>query len=202
MTKNEKGITMMILVVTIIVILILAGVVMSINMNLNKTVELKEVIANMEIIKTAATPYRDKYIGDTVIIQQGTGDDREVIHQISKEFIGEYKHPKNSEINKLLSYAEMDTISDTAYYWFQLKKEDLEKLNVNIKTNNSNEDDLYFINYDSLEVAYCKDKKDDHGNYIGIKVRKRFNGTGGALREKYLYFYKDLKDVKTKEVRK
>ena len=34
MTKNERGITLMILVVTIIVILILAGVVMSINMNI------------------------------------------------------------------------------------------------------------------------------------------------------------------------
>ena len=113
MVKNEKGITLMILVVTIIVIIILAGVVMSINMNLNKSVELKEVLANMEMIRTAAAPYRDKYIGDTVIEEvEGEID----IYHISDKFIGEHVDPKNSEMmNSLLNYAGEDTITSDAH---------------------------------------------------------------------------------------
>lgn len=202
MVKNEKGITLMILVVTIIVIIILAGVVMSINVNLNKSVELKEVLANMEMIRTAAAPYRDKYIGDTVIEEvEGEID----IYHISDKFIGEHVDPKNSEMmNSLLNYAGEDTITSDAHYWFKLDKEALEKLNINLETNKSGKDgeDVYFINYSKLEVGYCKNKKDDRGYYVGIKVRKRFGGSADPIKEKYVYFYKTLKDVKTREVRK
>ena len=202
MVKNEKGITLMILVVTIIVIIILAGVVMSINMNLNKSVELKEVLANMEMIRTAAAPHRDKDIGDTVIEEvEGEID----IYHISDKFIGEHVDPKNSEMmNSLLNYAGEDTITSDAHYWFKLDKEALEKLNINLETTNSGKDDedVYLINYSKLEVGYCKNKKDDRGYYVGIKVRKRFGGSADPIKEKYVYFYKTLKDVKTKEVRK
>ena len=200
--KNQKGITLVALVVTIIVLLILAGVVMSINMNLNKSVELKEVLANMEMIRTAAAPYRDKYIGDTVIEEvEGEID----IYHISDKFIGEHVDPINSEMmNSLLNYAGEDTITSDAHYWFKLDKEALEKLNINLETTNSGKDDedVYLINYSKLEVGYCKNKKDDRGYYVGIKVRKRFGGSADPIKEKYVYFYKTLKDVKTKEVRK
>ncbi len=206
MVKNEKGITLMILVVTIIVIIILAGVVMSINMNLNKSVELKEVLANMEMIRTAAAPYRDKYIGDTVEEKVTDKDNVEsIIYHISDKFIGEHLDPKNSEMmNSLLNYAGEDTITPDAHYWFKLDKEALEKLNINLKTTNSGKDgeDVYFINYSELEVGYCKNKKDDRGYYVGIKVRKRFGGSADPIKEKYVYFHKTLKDVKTREVRK
>ena len=62
MLKNEKGVTITILVVTIVVLLILASVVMSINMSLNTTVNLKQVVSNMEIIKSTASQYRAKYL--------------------------------------------------------------------------------------------------------------------------------------------
>lgn len=198
MLKNEKGVTLMILVVTIIVIIILAGVVMNINMSLNKSVELKEVLANMEIIRTAATPYRDKYIEDTIVSED---EEKNKTYTISDKFIGVHMDPKTSEINELLNYSQKDTISEAAQYWFKLNKENLEKLNVNISIDNG---DIYFINYNDLEVGYCKEQKDDNNRHIGIKARKRF-GDGSSsdpVKEKYVYFYSILKDVKTREMRK
>lgn len=209
MVKNEKGVTLMILVVTIIVIIILAGVVMSINMNLNKSVELKEVLANMEMIRTAAAPYRDKYKGDTVEEEVTDKDNvKSTIYHISNKFVGEHLEPKNSEMmNLLLNYAGLDTITEDAHYWFKLDKEALEKLNINLETSKTEnnveaEEDLYFINYSNLEVGYCKNKKDDRGYYIGIKARKRFGNSNDPIKERYVYFYNTLKDVKTREVRK
>lgn len=205
MVKNEKGVTLMILVVTIIVIIILAGVVMSINMNLNKSVELKEVLANMEMIRTAAAPYRDKYIGDTV---EETKEGESTVYHISNKFIGEHLDPKDNEImSSLLNYSSKDTITEDAHYWFKLDKEALEKLNINLETtktgkNGEDEEDIYLINYSKLEVGYCKNKKDDRGYYVGIKVRKRFGNRNDPIKEKYVYFYEDLRDVKTREVRK
>ena len=55
MLKKQSGITLTVLIITVVVLLILASVIMSINMRLNKTVDLKEIQANMETIKIVAS---------------------------------------------------------------------------------------------------------------------------------------------------
>ena len=64
MLKKQSGVTLTVLIITVVVLLILASVIMSINMRLNKTVDLKEIQANMETIKIVASEYRTKYLDD------------------------------------------------------------------------------------------------------------------------------------------
>ena len=191
MTKNERGITLMILVVTIIVILILAGVVMSINMNINKSVDLKEIVANMELIKSVGTQYRDKYIDETIIEKNET--DGTVTYHLPKQFVGTHEVALNqgTMINNLLRFGgkEQETLLETSNYWYRLEQKDLDEFKLDIKLNN----EYYFLNYSTLSVAYCKDEKDG-SQYKGVKIKKN-------NREKYVYFYDDLKNVKTREVR-
>ncbi len=182
MLKNEKGVTITILVVTIVVLLILASVVMSINMGLNTTVNLKQVVSNMEIIKSTASQYRAKYLEDTVTDEIGNVT-------VSDKFIGKHCDPTSNRtvISKLLAYKGSTEISD---YWFELNYENIEELSKEIKIE---KDDLYFINYENLDVAYCKNIKEVSKNkeyYQGIKTK------AGV----YKYFYEDLKNLKTDEV--
>lgn len=192
MLKNEKGITLTILVVTIIVMLILAGVIMSINMNLNKEADLKEIVSNMELIRSAASIYRDKYIDETVTTE---GDDGVKIYTISDKFIGTKTNINNTSTDtmyKLLSYSNKSMLGDEPYYWFELSQDDLNTLGIDITLNN----DKYFVNYKTLSVAYCQNERDEQSNYKGILARK-----DGRKNEKYYYFYEDVKNLKTDEVR-
>lgn len=191
MLKNEKGITITILIVTIIVMLILAGVIMSINMSLNKSADLKEIVSNMELIRSSASIYRDKYIDETVTKEE----DGITTYTISDKFIGTKTNINNTSTDtmyKLLSYSNKSMLGDVPYYWFELSQDDLDTLGIDITLNN----DKYFVNYKTLSVAYCKNEKDEQSNYKGILARK-----DGRKNEKYYYFYEDIKNLKTDEVR-
>jgi len=195
MLKREKGVTLTILVVTIIVMLILAGVIMSINMNLNKTTDLKEVVSNMELIKMIAADYRNKYISETVV---EIDENNNKIVTISDKFKGTHLDPQNASdiIMSLLGYSNKTQlgIDETGYYWFRLDKKDLEEIGIdNIKDN-----ELYFVNYQTLDIAYCKNERDSESNYKGVKAVVK---TAKGKKEKYVYFYSELKNVKTDEVR-
>lgn len=184
MLKKQSGITLTVLIVTIIVLLILASVIMSINMRLNKTVDLKEIQANMDTIKAVASEYRSKYLDDETV-------DRDGNVTISSNFVGRHCIPNstNEIIITLLQY-KGDT-GKVSNYWFQLDASNIDKLGVDTKIEN---DELYFVNYENLDVAYCKrtTEIDKNGKkcYQGIKTKAGI----------YKYFYSDIKNLKTDEV--
>lgn len=169
MTKNEKGITLMILIITIIVILILAGVVMSINMSLNKSIDLKEIVSNMELIKASASMYREKYIDETVI--EKNEENGTTTYYLPEQFVGiqESGATQGTIINSLLRYGgkSSETLLDSANYWYRLDQDALDKMNIDIKLNN----EYYFVNYSTLSVAYCKAEQDG-SQYMGVKIKK------------------------------
>lgn len=184
MLKKQSGITLTVLIVTIVVLLILSSVIMAINMKLNKTVDLKEIQANMDTIKTVASEYRAKYLDEETVDSNGNVT-------ISDKFVGRHCIPDstNEIIVALLQY-KGDT-GKVSNYWFQLDASNIDKLGIDTKIEN---DELYFINYENLDVAYCKRTtetgEDGKKCYQGIKTKAGI----------YKYFYSDIKNLKTDEV--
>ena len=134
MLKKQSGITLTVLIITVVVLLILASVIMSINMRLNKTVDLKEIQANMETIKIVASEYRTKYLDDETEDISGN-------IKISNKFVGKHCTSSNSSgeiISALLEYRE--NIGKLSNYWFQLDSSNIDALGTDIKLK---DDELY-----------------------------------------------------------
>ena len=185
MLKKQSGITLTVLIITVVVLLILASVIMSINMRLNKTVDLKEIQANMETIKIVASEYRTKYLDDETEDISGN-------IQISNKFVGKHCTSSNSSgeiISALLEYRE--NIGKLSNYWFQLDSSNIDALGTGIKLK---DDELYFINYETLDIAYCKKTTE-----TGVDGKKCYQGVKTKKGE-YNYFYSDIKNLKTDEV--
>ena len=173
MLRNNKGITLTILVVTIIVMLILAAVTMSININTNKTVDLKAVVANMELIRNAAQAYSDKYFDNEVegVILPGTknGSTDAIIQRLLQEIY------------------EEGTEMEVSQYWYKLDNEALKQMNIDIELF---DDEAYFVDYNSMNVAYIKHSELEDNKYPGFRDRN----------VNYLYFYDQLKNLKTDQL--
>ncbi len=181
MYKNNKGITLTILVITIVIMLILATITMSINININKTVDLKTIVANMELIKTAAQAYADKYF-------EGTSADGEDIINSEITLPGIKNGISQSIITRLLNEIRLeDEEIVVSNYWYMVDNDALKTMNIDL-TLNGNE--RYFIDYKNMNVAYIKDTNLKNNKYPGFIDR---NGH-------YLYFYEQLKNVKTDQL--
>lgn len=174
MLRKENGVTMTILVVTIIVLLILASVIMALNLNLNKTVDLKEITSNLELIKMTASDYRTKYL------------ENEDPDNPSGNFPGEHCDEGNI-IGDLLIYSGQE--GAISKYWYKIDKEALKEMNLDITLKDN---EAYLVDYSSLNVAYIKDEnqKDENNCYKGI-LKKDGN---------YAYFYNEIKNLKTDDI--
>lgn len=197
MIKKDNGVTLTILLVTILIMIILAGVIMSISMSLTKTADLKEVVANMELIRGVAADYRNKYLDDSEI--EKDDNDNIVDIKISPNFAGTNEDPyqANSVIHQLLrtTYTDSEFLNllsqEKKWYWFRLGQTDLDQMGLN---SIELKDEVYLVNYYDLDVAYCKNSLDDNNRYKGIKAKEKNNVI------KYVYFYEGLKNLKTDEM--
>ena len=117
MIKEQKGITMLTLVITIIVIIIIAGVTFSLSRGLVKESELKTDITNMLLIQARADVIYDKNQFDDTVSLVGTTVTSEMINKYgieaekwyvwsNKETTEEGKLLKKMWENKILSDAE------------------------------------------------------------------------------------------------
>ena len=109
MIKKENGVTLTILLVTIVIMIILAGVIMSISMSLTKTSDIKEIVANMELIRGVASDYRNKYLDDSEIERDDNNNITDI--KVSTKFIGTKEDPyqANSIIQQLLRSTYSDS---------------------------------------------------------------------------------------------
>ena len=197
MIKKENGVTLTILLVTIVIMIILAGVIMSISMSLTKTSEIKEIVVNMELIRGVASDYRNKYLDDSEIERDDNNNITSI--KVSTKFIGtkEDPHQANSIIQQLLRSTYLDSeflnllSQEKGWYWYRLDKTDLDKMGLN---NIDLDNEAYLVNYYDLDVAYCKTTLDDSNRYKGIKSKQKNGET------KYVYFYEGLKNLKTDEM--
>lgn len=135
MLKNNKGVTLTVLVVTIIVIIILAGVTISSSDSLIKNTKVKNMVTNMYLIQAKAEALYEEYQfnGTTTYVGTPTTD--------------------------VTSYGESAGSEDKWYIWDQTT---ITQLGFDENMLSSGGD--FIVNYATGEVIYTKGLKDDDGN--------------------------------------
>ncbi len=172
MLRNNHGLTITILVITVIIMLILAAVTMSININTNKSVELKTLVTNMEMIRTSAQGFSDRYKGIDNTKLPGTNNG--YTNQIIGKIIGDTEGT--------------DDPTQISAYWYLLDQDALNAMNVDIQLEGG---ERYFVDYENMEVVYVKSLEMTNNYYPGV-IRKSD--------KKVLYFYEQIKSLKIDDV--
>lgn len=189
MFKSNHGVTLTVLVVTIIIMLILAAVTMSININTNKSVELKELVVNMELIKTSAQGFSDRYLGT---------EEEDKLPGFTPTYI-------NTLMGTLIGTTqEEDVPAQISQYWRQLDADAFKEMGIDIKLDG---EEAYFVDYASMDVAYVKSTIPVNGTYPGIVTKNSKSsvpgsgGSGSVINgEKVVYFYDQIKNLKADDV--
>ncbi len=104
MIKNEKGVTLVALIITIIVMIILASITIAASTNLNKETQLKNLQTNMMLIQAKAEEIYNKYeCGDISELPGEDCDDNDALTSLNQSNDEEYiKHLVNSTEEKNL----------------------------------------------------------------------------------------------------
>ena len=148
--KSQKGITLVMLVITIIVIIIIAGITVSVGGNIIEKAKFQNLNTNMLLIqaKTKSISEDSKFSKDT----------SKLIGQKVSEISGDPK------IEKLRS---KNAIEDLDQY-YMLSQEDLNSIGLEKITI----DDGYLVNYDTEEIVYVKGIKANKNTYYRLSETK------------------------------
>lgn len=153
MIKNNKGITIVSLVIVIIVLIIIAGVSIGVGGNVIKSAKLQSINTNMLLIQAKAK----------VIFEESNFNKDESLLKGQKvsDIIG------NEQIQELVSQSVID---DTQNYYL-LSQEDLDEIGLyNIEVG-----DGYVVNYQTEEIIYVKGFKVENTTYYKLSETKDLN---------------------------
>lgn len=146
MKKNQKGITIVSLVITIVILLIIGGVTVTVGTSVIKQATLKTVNTNMMLIQAKA-----KTIAEQAKFNNNTDNYKGII---LSEISGDKK------VDKVL---DAGIIEDASKYYL-LSKDDL----VSMGLEKINIEDGYIVNYETEEVIYVKGYENDGITYYKL----------------------------------
>lgn len=139
MLKNQNGVTVAALVVTIIVLGILASVTISVTTDLMTDYKVKTYITNMLLVQGKAESLYEKYQFE------GTSDT-----DIGSEYMG-----TKTDLNSLETFKKYLDGTNNDKYWYKWTQNTLSKngLDPEMLTSGS---EYYLVNYETEEVIYSK----------------------------------------------
>lgn len=145
---NNKGITLIILIVTIIVLMIIAGTATFSGINSIQESRENTQLAELGMVQQAVLENYTKYkmtkdaeylIGKQIVNYTYVSEIADEINKYTKDKI-------TLKIKKYHYNGIGDNTYDESYYYYELQQEDLEKLGI------KQEKDIYIVNYVSGEV--------------------------------------------------
>lgn len=147
--KNEKGITMVALVVTILIMAVLAGATFSIGDNIVKQAKLQTLNTNMLLLQA-----KIKSIAEEASFNKNTDN---------------YKGQKVSEVsNDKVDKLKENGVIDNTEQCYLLSQDDLNSLGLEkVKV-----DDGYIVNYETEEIIYVRGFKIDDVTYYKLSETK------------------------------
>ena len=146
MIKNNKGITLSALVVTVIVIILLAGITITTSDLVVKKTRSKNMYSNMYLIKGKVETIYEDYTFD---------NDESVL--VGKEHI-------DADSLEATPYGNGITRGEEDNFWYTWDKDTLKALGFDPHMISSDSDDVFFIvNYATGEVIYSKGFDDGTG---------------------------------------
>lgn len=163
--KEEKGITLAILIVTIIVMLILVGVTMDMGFDAADSAKISQQKSELQMVGQATISEYTKALKLNYIPREET---EEIVEDIPANFVG--KEITNTGDNLLPNLPsgdwalnQFDAVGYKSY--FRLTPEDLDKLNI------SNTTDTYIVNYYTGEVFNeTKQMADDDTTVLYLRL--------------------------------
>ncbi len=156
MKLNEKGITIVALVIMIIIMIILAGVSITAGVGVLKSTKLQNINVNMLLIEAKAKT-----------IAEETNFDAENTQLIGTK-VSEYSG------NKKVSQLVTDGIIENPEECYVLSKEDLNSMGLS----KINEEAKYIVNYKTSEVIYVDGFEQDGKTYYKLSETKQLNIEG------------------------
>ena len=142
--KQNKGITLVMLVITVVILIILATVSINIGTSMIKKVNVENIRTNMLLIQAQVKTIHEKHHFDE---ENNPLKGEEVT--LTEDDIAKYQVETQSEDGQ------------TEYQFYKLSVDDLNSMNLNsIKIN---EGDEYIVNYDTQEIIYTKGVEGEEG---------------------------------------
>lgn len=171
MLKNNHGVTLSILVVTIIVIFIIGGITISATSSLLIDTKAKNALSNMYLIKGKMETIYEEH--------QFSGKDL--------KFAGTDNPNISTKVSNISTLSQYGISSDgtTDNYWYIWDRDTLEALGFD-RSMLQKEDSKYIVNYISGEVIYTKGVKSDSGEklYTFTDISNYVRGTSEWKKKK------------------
>lgn len=172
--KENKGITMVTLIITIIVLLIIAGISIGTGNKVIKSSELENVKTNMLLIKAKGKEYVENAnfkLGTN--LDKLTDEDKNNRITAAKAELKEGEEITDEDILKNIGITQEDIAKDKAnyIYYYKLEKSDLTDMGLsNVKSGEKN--GWYIIKYDitnvEVEVYNTQGFERDGKNYYSL----------------------------------
>ena len=151
--KNEKGITIVALVIIIIILIILAGVSITLGGDVIKSAKLQSINTNMLLIQAKAKViFEESNFNKDETLLKGTK-----VSQITE----------NQEVLKLISESIIEDVENS----YVLSQEDLDEIGLY----NIDIEDGYIVNYQTEEIIYVKGFKLKDTTYYKLSQTKDLN---------------------------
>ena len=151
--KEEKGITLVALIIMVIVIIILAGISLTQGSELLKTTKVETYVTNMITIRAKAKVYAEE-------VNAGTWDVQDKSSKRNELYSEKYNMTKPSNESELISKVEENVNKGNGVEFYQITKETLTKMGLEDLAKESNDGD-YVVAYDAgdytnLDIIYTK----------------------------------------------
>lgn len=175
--KNNKGITIVSLTITIGILLILAGISIGTGGKVIKQSELENLKTNMLLIKVKGKEYVEN-----ANFKLGTGTEeekKEHIEQAKGELVGEeIKEGNIFEGNANISTENIVTDNTNYIYYYKLTTKQLEDIGIS-NINSGEKDEWYIIKYDvkniEVEIYNTKGFENEKIKYYSLKELENLN---------------------------
>ena len=146
MQRNDKGVTMIILIITIIILVILTGVSLNTGYSVMRDIRVGRVISNMLLVKAKVETIYEEY--------QFSEDESVLVGNVTETI------PNISQQEKYKMGMKDD------WKWYQLKKDDLRQQGLNEDILGENE--FFYVNYEHSEIVYSKGTTYDNIMYYSL----------------------------------
>ncbi len=151
--KEEKGITLVALIIMVIVIIILAGISLTQGSELLKTTKVETYVTNMITIRAKAKVYAEE-------VNAGTWDVQDKSAKRNELYSEKYNMTKPSNESELISKVDENVNKGNGVEFYQITKETLTKMGLEDLAKDVNDGD-YVVAYDAgdytnLDIIYTK----------------------------------------------
>ena len=150
--KNNKGVTLVSLVITIVVLLIISGITVNVSNDVIKQANLQDLKTNMLLIQAKAKTYAEEVKFQTANLDETKEADKTKIAEIKATNLkGTALELCDTSIQNAADNAK---VTDTADFYY-LSRENLSEMGINIEV----PEGAYYLvkyNFEDTEVVYTK----------------------------------------------